>query len=116
MTSLESLDLKGVTIEAYYGAGHAINGVQRYDANYLPEMIFAGLRAKTLTLPLTDKLRIGEGAFVGASLTAVTIPENVGEVGDGAFAGCRAAFSLAGEGRPEGPACGRDPRFRPSRR
>lgn len=94
MTSLESLDLKGATIEAYYGAGHAINGVQRYDANYLPEMIFAGLRAKTLTLPLTAKLHIGEGAFVGASLTAVTIPENVGEVGDGAFAGCRALKSV----------------------
>lgn len=42
MTSLESLDLKGATIEAYYGAGHAINGVQRYDANYLPEMILPG--------------------------------------------------------------------------
>ncbi len=94
MTSLESLDLKAATIEAYYGAGHDINGIQRYDANYLPEMIFAGLRAKTLTLPSTDKLRIGEGAFVGAALTTVTIPANVGEVGDGAFAGCPALTSV----------------------
>lgn len=94
MTSLESLDLKAATIEAYYGAGHDINGIQRYDANYLPAMIFAGLRAKTLTLPSTAKLRIGEGAFVGAALTSMTIPENVGEVGDGAFAGCPALKSV----------------------
>lgn len=94
MTSLESLDLKAATIEAYYGAGHDINGMQRYDANYMPEMIFAGLKAKTLTLPMTDKLRIGEGAFVGAALTTITIPETVGEVGDGAFAGCPALTSV----------------------
>jgi len=94
MTSLESLDLKAATIEAYYGAGHDINGVQRYEANLLPEMIFAGLRAKTLTLPSTAKLRIGEGAFVGSAITAVTIPETVGEVGDGAFAGCPALASV----------------------
>lgn len=94
MTSLESLDLKAATIEAYYGAGHDINGIQRYDANYVPEMIFAGLKAKTLTLPTTEKLRIGEAAFVGAALTTVTIPANVGMVGDGAFAGCPALTSV----------------------
>lgn len=94
MPSLESLDLRGATIEAYYGAGHDINGMQRYDANYIPEMIFAGFRAKTLTLPTTAGLRIGEGAFVGAALTSLTIPENVSEVGDGAFAGCPALASV----------------------
>lgn len=94
MTSLESLDLKAATIEAYYGAGHDINGIQRFDANYVPDMVFAGLRAKTITLPSSAKLRIGEGAFVGAALTALTIPANVDEVGDGAFAGCPALRSV----------------------
>ena len=97
MPALETLDLKDATVEAYYGAGHSINGVQRYDAGLLPPMIFAGLRASSVTLPSMAGLRIGTGAFAGASLATVTIPGNVAEVGDGAFAGCASLASATVE-------------------
>ena len=89
LTAIDVLNLEGATIEPYYGAGHTINGYMRYDGNMIPPMIFAGISATQVVLPVADGLAIGEGAFAGAAVKQVTVPSGVTKVGEGAFAGCR---------------------------
>ena len=85
MPALEQLDLSGATIVAY--EGEALQGIRRFPAATLPQLLLAGSRISSVTLP--DGLAaIGECALAGTPLTAIVVPASVRTVGPGAFAGC----------------------------
>lgn len=86
LEKLTSLDISGVTIEAYSGAALSNSGRTVSDADILPEFALSGTKIKTVTLPITITA-IGECAFAGSALEEVLIPAKVSVLGERAFAG-----------------------------
>lgn len=86
MSSLRELDLSGVTIEAYEGSVQ--RGLTRYSANTIPTGTFAAKELRSVVLPSTEGLVLGESSFAGTALESLTIPSTVGSVGAGAFSAC----------------------------
>lgn len=90
--NLAELDLSGVAIEAY--KGDVIGGHSEYAAGTIPAMAFAGLPLTKVVFPAKGDVSIGEGAFAGTSLTAVTFGDNIRTVGMGAFGNCPALTAV----------------------
>lgn len=82
------LDLSALTIEPLQAPGPLWQGRSVFEAGELPPWIFAGLPAKTVTLP-ANVASIGEGAFAGSSITEIALPPTVITVGAHAFRGCQ---------------------------
>lgn len=87
MTSLTSLDLGAAAIAAY--EGEPLQGLRSFPAATLPQLLLAGTRIETITLPAAIRA-IGDCALAGTRITSVVVPENVRSVGSGAFSGCTA--------------------------
>ncbi|MDE6495815.1 MAG: hypothetical protein K2L30_06225, partial [Duncaniella sp.] len=66
LPSLETLDLSGVTVEAYNGKTLVANRGD-FPASTLPAYILSGLNASTVILP-ASLTAIGEGAMMGAAV------------------------------------------------
>lgn len=79
MPALRALDLSEVSI-----ATHADNS-----PGCIPSGLFADSHLTEIVFPAEGAVSIGEMAFTGSSLTAVTLSPNIVEIGLGAFAGCR---------------------------
>ena len=92
MPSLETLDLSGVTIEAYNGKTLVANRGD-FPASTLPAYILSGLRASTVILP-EGITAIGDGAMMGAAVKSLEIPPSVKSIGDNAFCGCNGLTSV----------------------
>ncbi len=86
MKALKSLDLSGVSIEAYKGV--KLHGASAYPAATIPAGAFSGLGLNSVKYPATTGLTIGDGAFMNTALTVVSLPANIDSVGTGAFAAC----------------------------
>lgn len=98
MTSLQSLDISGVTVEEYSDDKSVIANFTYYPEAEIPKYAFAGSALQSIVLPATVT-SIGEGAFAGCrNLTAVDIPASVTSIGDCAFASDDALQSLSGCG------------------
>lgn len=91
MPALQTLDLSGTEIAAY--SGERVFGRRNHTAATVPAYTFAGSKIKNVVLPLQAGLKIEEGAFAGSALVSVTVPANVAQVADAAFAGCPALRS-----------------------
>ncbi len=85
MPALQTLDLSKCAIAAY--SGDAINGISEYPAATIPSIIFAGSTFTSISLPATGSVSIAAHAFTGCALTSLTIPANITEIGNSAFAG-----------------------------
>lgn len=92
LPSLETLDLSGVTVEAYNGKTLVANRGD-FPASTLPAYILSGLNASTVILP-ASLTAIGEGAMMGAAVKSLEIPASVRSIGDNAFCGCNALTSV----------------------
>lgn len=87
LTSLTTLDISGVAIEAYTCSATESYFAERgtFAANAIPLNSFFGSGLTSVVLPST-LTEIGEGAFAGcSSLTSVDIPSAVTTIGEGAF-------------------------------
>ena len=85
MPGLVSLDLGEAVVDGYSGA--AVEGASKYAANTIPSKAFAGLPLKSLVLPASGRLVVGDAAFAGTSMESLAVPANVDSIGMGAFAG-----------------------------
>ncbi|HBI59086.1 MAG TPA: hypothetical protein DDY12_08455 [Porphyromonadaceae bacterium] len=92
LPSLETLDLSGVTVEAYNGKTLVANRGD-FPASTLPAYILSGLKASTVILP-GSITSIGEGAMMGAAVQSLEIPAAVRSIGDNAFCGCDGLTSV----------------------
>ncbi len=92
LTSLTSLDLSGVTIEAYKGEKLS-SGRSVCDAGIIPDYAFFGSPISSITLP-SGITAIDEAAFGQSAITAIVIPESVTKIGDYAFSSCNALTSV----------------------
>ncbi|MBQ7691550.1 MAG: leucine-rich repeat protein [Muribaculaceae bacterium] len=95
LVSLQTLDLTGVTIEAYNGT-HAVFGNQlTYPAGEIPTMALAGHQhLRQVTLPATAT-GVGIAAFAGCrALATVTMGAQLATIGSHAFAGCPALTTV----------------------
>lgn len=87
MKSLRELDMSAVTISAY--SGEALNHISSYNANTIPAGVFMDAPFTTVVLPASEGLVIGEAAFAASAVTGITVPANVGELGQAIFAACK---------------------------
>lgn len=91
MPSLESLDLREVSIEEVIGSDeNFIPNDDKYSANSIPGWALTNLHSSyisTLILP-TNLVAIGSDALVNLEITSVTIPENVNSIGINVFYAC----------------------------
>lgn len=92
MPSLETLDLSGVTVEAYNGKTLVANRGD-FPSSTLPAYILSGLKASTVILP-EGITAIGDGAMMGAAVKSLGIPASVKSIGDNAFCGCNGLTSV----------------------
>lgn len=96
MTSLTELDLGGATITAYTGSeGTAGTGLQYYPADVLPNCAFfnpsnqTGMKTLTRVTFPAGMTEIGNEAFRAcANLSELNIPTTVSVIGGGAYRGC----------------------------
>lgn len=88
LKSLTMLDLSGATVVAYNGP--RLFGKTVYPEATIPQGAFAGSPVTDIVFPTQEGLKIGDVAFMGSALAAVTFPANVVSVGMGAFAACDA--------------------------
>ena len=91
LPALKSLDISEVTIVP--SQGKRVGIASNFNANSIPDNIFAGASFETVLLPNTPGLKIGAGAFAGSQLTEITVPATTGLIGYGAFAACPALKS-----------------------
>lgn len=88
MPNLSSINLTNASIQAYTGKRH-LSRQQHFEANELPSMAFAGVKASSIQLPSSLTV-IGDGALAGSAITTIAIPSSVTEIRSGAFATCNA--------------------------
>lgn len=86
LTSLTSLNLRNVDIEAY--KGEKLNGRSFYGEATIPSGAFSGTKLASVVLPVQKNLIIGETAFMNTPLESISFPENIDSIGAGAFAAC----------------------------
>ncbi len=86
LKNLTDLDLKGATIAAYSGEG-VLTGGTEYDANELPPYALMGLPLQNVELP-ESLTSIGEGALASTSITRITLPDRLANIGSHAFSAC----------------------------
>lgn len=86
-TGVTSLDLSGVKIDALTTPSRKYFGRTLFKEGELPAYTFFKTGVETLILP-ADVKTIGEGAFAGAAVRRMEIPEGVTAIGDYAFFGC----------------------------
>jgi hypothetical protein len=96
-TSLQTLDISGVTIEEYTGTEGPLSETTTYPANTIPQNAFSfddGYgdnpfnSLTTISLP-ENLIGIGNHAFASCTgLTAITLPANITTIGNNAFNGC----------------------------
>lgn len=89
LPALQTLDLSGVSIEAYH-TNRAV-GSQRtsFPADELPAGALLGCKASNIILPATIKT-IGQGAMAGSAILTIEIPASVDSIASEAFYGCPA--------------------------
>jgi hypothetical protein len=92
LTSLTSLNLGDAVIESY--SGDSLNGQTDYAANLIPAGAFAGTSLAEVVLPTSGAITIGDFAFAGTKITALTMPANVAGIGSAAFACCDGLTTL----------------------
>lgn len=86
-TSLTTLDLSGVSIDAYNGK--ALTGSRgTYQANVIPAYAFFGSNLRSVTLPSTVTA-IETAAFASSAIAEINIPASVKVIGDDTFASCK---------------------------
>ncbi len=88
LSELTSLDLSGVTVEAYSGEQLPYTSLTSAAANALPLYAFTGLTKLTAVALPQGITTISTGAFSGSGIKEVTIPASVTEIGDYAFMRC----------------------------
>jgi hypothetical protein len=100
MPGLKKVDLSGVTVSAYTGAGGTVGSGSFYPADIIPENAFStklGTNNKNFTsiiLPETVT-SIGQAAFYYCTdLTSMVIPPLVTNIGYGSFMSCSSLVSL----------------------
>lgn len=94
MSDLAELDISGCRIVAYKGDPLPYSRLTSSKAASIPSYAFVGMK-KLRKVSLPASLRsIGSGAFSGCSLTEMTIPEGVTEIGDYAFLRCESLVSV----------------------
>lgn len=86
MNRLQTLDLSGVTLEAYDGEATA-TGRTSCEADALPECALLGMRLMSLKLPQNLK-EIKAGALAALHIRELSIPATVTKIGDRALADC----------------------------
>lgn len=107
--SVVTLDMAGLSIDEYTYGNHSAYGSGFYAARTLPAYTFAGSRFTSVTLP-ADLEEIGEGAFANSALQSITTADGLRQIGDYAFFGCTslggfrfpAALTSVGKGAFEG--------------
>lgn len=88
------IDLSGARINEYTFPKPAHAGLSHFAANTIPQYIFFRSPYQRIILP--DNLTaIENGAFSGAQITTVDIPEGVTSIGDYAFYGCTHLTSVS---------------------
>lgn len=95
MRSLTSLDLSGVSVEAYSNVEKPVFGtVADYEADAIPPTAFFGMGLQQVALP--ERLRtVGHAAFTGCtSLQQVALPATVDSIGSYAYSGCTALTAV----------------------
>lgn len=93
MPRLASLDLSDATIEA--STGQRLRGISTHPAGHIPARIFTGSNIRELLLPSKGDLTIGDAAFAGSAIEAISVPSNVRTMGHGVFSGCPALKSAS---------------------
>lgn len=86
MPGLRTLDLSGALIKAY--KGDKIAGRTSFPEGMIPQNVFTGTEIESLGLPSRGTVTVGDGAFAGTPIRALSAGANVVEIGDGAFASC----------------------------
>lgn len=92
MPALRTLDLTQAAITEYDGV--PIQGITYFAANAIPANMFAGSALTEVKLPQGPGLTLGDGAFAGSALTAITLDAAVDSIGMGAFSGCTSLTEL----------------------
>lgn len=94
MPDLSALDLGNATISAYSGDAVLLNRTE-FAANELPAYALAGLKIKTIKLPVS-LVTIGEGALSSSAIEAIDLStcQNLTTIGSGAFSNCNALTSI----------------------
>lgn len=88
MPALKSLDLRGVTIEAYAPVKVSGSTTATYPADQLPAHALFSMGLTDVVLPASLKT-IGDGALADNAFTSITIPEGVTSIGSHAFYGSK---------------------------
>ena len=91
--NLQTLDLSGCSIAAITSSTPLLLGRHVFEADCLPDYVFAGASINELVLPSSLR-KIGDGACMNTPLTAVTIPEGVVTIGDYALRDCGGLTSI----------------------
>ena len=96
MPALKQLDLSGARIAAYSDREPVVENTYSFEADVVPDRIFAGTGIETVVLPAVPT-EIGEGAFAGCrGLKEVDMSNSVSVIGAMAFAGADKMASLVG--------------------
>lgn len=85
--SVETLDMSGLTVEAFVFPDEMTTGKKVYVDGELPAYMLAGTGIKNVMLP-ENTIEIGEGAFSSSGLNSINIPQTVSKIGNYAFASC----------------------------
>lgn len=95
LRSLSSLDLSGVSVEAYSSADKPVFGtVADYEADAIPPTAFFGMGLQSVALP-AGLHTVGHAAFTGCtSLQQVDMPATVDSIGSYAYSGCTALTAV----------------------
>lgn len=87
LSHLASLDLSKVEIVGYDSDEALFGQNLSYAAAKLPDYSFFGSKLNSITLPENLK-EIGAGAFCGSSIAQIKVPQGVTAIGDFAFCDC----------------------------
>ncbi|MDE5796227.1 MAG: leucine-rich repeat domain-containing protein, partial [Muribaculaceae bacterium] len=88
-----TLDLSGVSIEAYTYHRPLWQGHTWFPAGEMPEYIFMGTPFVEVKLPATLTV-LGEGALAASALETLTLPASLTHIGEYAMYGCTALRSV----------------------
>lgn len=86
--TVETIDMSGLTINAYSYPDMTVTGQKDYSEGELPAYMLAGTNIRNIMFP-QNVTSIGEGAFSSSRLRTVSVPQSVKRIGDYAFASCK---------------------------
>lgn len=88
MLRLKHIDISGCTIAAYVGAELPFSGLRSTIKAQLPPYSFIGMKNLESVILPQELAAIGSGAFTGSGVRSVSVPEGVTLIDDYAFMRC----------------------------